>query len=124
MPEFATRSARPLPAPAAPPTGRWLAALRRGLDALVAFATLRDAELDGDRSVARASVSAAPGSRAHAPRTSSAAAGESHPHRRPLRGPARSRRPGTVAAAPQACLTPLTPKRLPRRRDPVADAHR
>jgi hypothetical protein len=33
-------------------------------------------------------------------------AGATHPHRRALRAPARSRRPGAVRAAPQPCLTP------------------
>src|SRR3954466_401806 len=55
MPDFATLIARPSPAPGAPePTaGRWLAGVRRGLDLLVAFATLRDAEAAADARAGR-----------------------------------------------------------------------
>jgi hypothetical protein len=58
------------------------AALRRAVDVAIAFATLED----GDEP---------------------AVAPAAHPHRRPLRAPARTRRPGAARARPQDCTTPL-----------------
>jgi hypothetical protein len=63
--------------------------LRRGLDVLVAFATLGELPPEGGAAPERA-----PG-------------GQPHPHRRPLRAPLRARRAGAVASAPQVCVTPV-----------------
>jgi hypothetical protein len=102
----------------------WRDVLLRGLDLVVAFATLRDAEepvagggdSDGD-------AWAAPSGRAP-DRAVACAAGapgnRAHPHRRPLRAPARSRRPGAVRAAAPPCVTPLAAR--PRRRRAAAPA--
>jgi hypothetical protein len=97
MPSTATHTSRShadSTRPEAFPPG-WRGALLRGLDAVVAFATLRDAELPDP----------APSDRAGGP-----AHAASHPHRRPLRAPSRARRPGVVAPARQACTTPLAPR--------------
>ncbi len=70
----------------APPPTR----LRRTLDALIAFATLADAEPPP------------------------------HPHRRPLRRPHAHvpRRPGTPAPRPQLCRAPVGPRTAPPSRAP------
>jgi hypothetical protein len=128
----------------------WRATLLRAVDVLVAFATLREPDGAGGELAARPAAGDEPGRRPaagdkpgrrppagdelggrpagemgapqrraweHGPRAVAAAA---HPHRRPLRGPSRARRPGAVRPAPQACVTPLTPARVPRRRERVA----
>jgi hypothetical protein len=138
MPLFPTATARP--STASEPAARWLAAARRGLDVLVAFATLRDAEEPGDRRARGAAVVEpwspepwGPGgiaadraaerdrparstSGGGASRTS-AAARVTHPHRRPLRTAPRARRPGTVEPSDHVCVTPLAAPRPPRLRD-------
>jgi hypothetical protein len=110
-PDFAA-----LPARLSPAAGGWLAALRRGLDVVVAFATLRDAEASDGALTARVGGDAGPGP-PHRPRQRPAttAARASHAHRRRLRAPSRSRRPGAVPAPPHACITPLTTSRAARR---------
>ena len=65
--------------------GGWRAALRRAVDVAVAFATLDDAGEPPATPV-------------------------EHPHRRPLRAPARARRPGAVRARHESCTTPLLPR--------------
>jgi hypothetical protein len=117
------------------PARAWSETLRRGLDVLVAFATLRDAhtpsdyrqdgsELAPSRSANGSQRGAGERSRHHA-RPGRAAAkiarepgGEQraiHPHRRPLAAPVRQRRPGAVRPQPQPCLTPLATTRGARR---------
>jgi hypothetical protein len=97
----------------------WRAAVMRAVDVVVAFATLRDA----DELPAR--VGAVPVAAPERPRFVRAATPERpgrfraperphlhpHPHRRPLGRPARTRRPGAVRPAPQACTTPLLTRR-------------
>src|SRR5215470_16637454 len=83
--------------------GTWLDALRRGLDLVVAFATLRDAELPPDDGLDRP-VYCDDRDRAT----------DVHPHRRPLRAPARARRPGAVRTPEQHCTTPLGTRRVSR----------
>jgi hypothetical protein len=85
----------------------WRGALLRGIDAVVAFATLRDAELPDA---------------ARAPRPTASAQTPPHPHRKALRRPTRPRRPGAVRAPRQACVTPLVP-RHPRRPARAAGRH-
>src|ERR1700750_1704886 len=85
------------------PAEAWLNALRRGLDLVVAFATLRDAELppdDGDERADRFTT----GDRTR----------DDHPHRQALRAPARARRPGAVRLPEQHCTTPLAARRVAR----------
>jgi hypothetical protein len=45
-----------------------------------------------------------------------------HPHRRPLRPAARTRRPGVVRPEPQPCLTPIVPRRTRTARPPSRGA--
>ena len=114
-PDFAALAARPARA------ARGLsAALRRGLDVVVAFATLRDAEPADAPLTPRVGgdSQAAPPHRS-APRPTTTADPASHAHRRPLRAPSRSRRPGGVPAPPHACITPLTTPRAARRPNPT-----
>src|SRR4051812_530618 len=112
------------------------AILRRGLDLIAAFATLRDVAPPPPLVSPRASAAPAgplPGpataaARARGDRSASAtpphtaearpAAPAPHPHRRPLRAHGRHRRPGAVAAAVQPCLTPL-PRRAEHRHVPA-----
>jgi hypothetical protein len=110
------------------PTPRpWRAALRSTLDLVVAFATLRDADVeadavsgDGAPAAPRAAQSAAAtgdhAQHAAAPRASGPAPATHahHPHRRPLPAPARARRPGAPRPAPQPCLSPLPARTVPR----------
>src|SRR6478736_2872424 len=87
------------------PAHGWLDAIRHGLDLVVAFATLRDAETPVDAretaSADRPALTAAAGaSSPAAPRAIRPAAPQAtrsappHPHRRPLRTSTRPRRPG------------------------------
>src|SRR4051794_2828446 len=120
MPDFATLIARPSPAPGAPePTaGRWLAGVRRGLDLLVAFATLRDAESADDERASRGQDPIAPSVpryRPPAPVEPTRPLREAHSHRRPRRAGPRGRRPGAVAPPPHACRPPLAAARPARR---------
>src|SRR3954452_17873729 len=117
MPDFATLIARPSPAPEVPErtAGRWLAGVRRGLDVLVAFATLRDAEWADDERVGleqhpigSSYPAAEPPDPLRGPRAA-------HPHRRPLRAGRRCRRPGAVPPPAHACRTPLAVTRPARR---------
>jgi len=110
-PDFAALRAR-----LAPAAGAWLAGLRRGLDVVVAFATLRDAEASDAALTARVGGDSRRGP-PHRPgaRLTTTAARPSHAHRRPLRAPSRSRRPGAVPAPPHTCITPLTASRAARR---------
>ena len=85
------------------PAEAWLNALRRGLDLVVAFATLRDAELPPD--------DGASDDIGRGPRAGDRGA---HPHRRPLRAPARERRFGAVRPEEQHCTTPLAARRVAR----------
>src|SRR4051794_41738285 len=93
MPDFATLIARPSPAAEVPErtAGRWLAGVRRGLDLLVAFATLRDAEWADDERAglgqhAIASTYPAPEPPDPPdPPDPSFTPRAPHPHRRPLR---------------------------------------
>ncbi len=78
----------PAPETSVPTARGWRAALRRAVDVAIAFATLDDGP------------DAAP-------------TPAEHPHRRPLRAPARPRRPGAVRPRAQDCTTPLTAR--PRR---------
>jgi hypothetical protein len=117
------------------PARAWSETLRRGLDALIAFATLRDAdtppdhwadgsELAPSRSANGSQRDAGERTR-HQARSGRAAAktarevgGEQraiHPHRRALAAPVRQRRPGAVRPQPQPCLTPLATTRRARR---------
>jgi hypothetical protein len=116
------------------PVRAWADTLRRGLDVLVAFATLRDADTPSDdeqaalelapaRSADRVERSAArpvrhsAGSGAAHPKTGRGPAGAEHPihpHRRTLTAPVRQRRPGAVRAQSQPCLTPLRARRARR----------
>lgn len=76
------------------PDRHWRERLRRAVDLAVAFATLEDAP-------------PAPG-HPDAPGP--------HPHRRPLRSPQRSRRPGAVPARVAHCTAPLVAPAQRRRR--------
>src|SRR3954470_6514610 len=102
MPDFATLIARPSPAAEVPErtAGRWLAGVRRGLDLLVAFATLRDAEWADDEREGLGPDSIASSYPAPDPPR---ALRPAHPHRRPLRAVRRGRRPGAVPPATHAC---------------------
>lgn len=122
MPDFVTRATRPVAAsePAVPVAARLLAAVRRWLEILIAFATLRDAEAVGDRpfeGIAGRTARSSGGARrlAAAPPT----VPPSHPHRRPLRATSRARRPGAVPPDPQPCITPLAATRRARRPERV-----
>jgi hypothetical protein len=118
MPDFATLIAPPSSAPEVPlrTAGRWLAGVRRGLDLLVAFATLRDAEwADDEREGLGPERIASRYPAPDPPRPSRPA----HPHRRPLRAGRRGRRPGAVPPPAHACRTPLAVKRPARRPDPA-----
>jgi hypothetical protein len=84
------------------PAGPGVNALRRALDLVVAFATLRDAELPPDDGEERAPSPGGAGTRGV------------HPHRRALRGPAHARRPGAVPPQAQHCTTPLAARRVSR----------
>jgi hypothetical protein len=110
-PDFAA-----LPVRLAPAGGGWLAALRRGLDVVVAFATLRDAAPSDIALTARVGGDSRPRPpHRPGPRPTPPAARPSHAHRRPLRAPSRSRRPGAVPAPSHACITPLATSRAARR---------
>jgi hypothetical protein len=118
MPDFATLIAPPSSAPEVPlrTAWRWLAGVRRGLDLLVAFATLRDAEwADDEREGLGPERIASRYPAPDPPRPSRPA----HPHRRPLRAGRRGRRPGAVPLPAHACRTPLAVKRPARRPDPA-----
>jgi hypothetical protein len=116
MPTFATLIARPSPAAEAPERtgGRWLAGVRRGLDLLVAFATLRDAEWADDAREGLGQPPIASRRRPPEPPHPMRAPHPTHPHRRPLRA---GRRPGAVPAPAHACRTPLAVTRPARRPD-------
>jgi hypothetical protein len=119
-----------MPASATPPTvrpsraadaaestaGRFIAAVRHGLDVLVAFATLRDAEA-ADGAQERLGHHPAPRRRPLEPHDSAPPRTATHPHRRPLRPASRTRRPGAVPPPTHACCTPLVTSRPARRRD-------
>jgi hypothetical protein len=119
MPTFATLIARPSPAAeAAERTAeRWLAGVRRGLDLLVAFATLRDAESGDDERERLGQPPIATRRRPPQPLEPTRAPRPEHPHRRPLRAGPSGRRPGAVPPPAHACRTPLAVTRPPRRRD-------
>ena len=129
------------------PAHAWLDAVRHGLDLLVAFATLRDAEAppETDETTLTAGLSwpradtiapaTATGRRRAAERsdhrpsdrpqrraTDGAEPPASHPHRRPLRRASRLRRPGAVRPEPQACLTPIVARRARPTRTPARGA--
>jgi hypothetical protein len=90
------------------PQRSWRDRLRRAVDLAVAFATLED-DL--------AAATTTPPCHPDAPRSL-----HDHPHRQPLRGAQRPRRPGVVAARVQPCTTPLAPpaaRRRTRARDGV-----
>jgi hypothetical protein len=105
----------------------WRAAVMRAVDVVVAFATLRDADELPARvgAVPVAAPERPPVAAPERPRFVRVAAPERpgrlraperphphpHPHRRPLGRPARTRRPGAVRPAPQACTTPLLTRR-------------
>jgi hypothetical protein len=75
--------------------------LRRALELVAGFATLRD--------IAPTSTPLTATLAHRSPvRQARPLAERSHPHRRPLERAARRRRPGAVAAPDQPCLTPLT----------------
>jgi hypothetical protein len=123
MPDFATVIARPSPAAEAPErtAGRWLGGLRRGLDLLVAFATLREAEWADDE---REDVGQHPvASRHRPPQAPGPAPRAVHPHRRPLRAAHRGGRPGAIAPPAHACRTPLAVARPARRSDRAIGPH-
>jgi hypothetical protein len=101
---------------------RWIAAVRRGLDVLVAFATLRDAET-ADGAPERLGHHPATTRRPLEPTGPASPRTADHPHRRPLRSAPRSRRPGAVAPPAHACSTPLATSR-PARRPDRAIGHR
>jgi hypothetical protein len=117
------------------PARAWSETLRRGLDVLIAFATLRDAdtpsnhrpdssELAPPRSANGSQRGAGERTR-HQARSGRAAAKAArvlgdeqraiHPHRRALAAPVRQRRPGAIRPQPQPCLTPLATTRRARR---------
>jgi hypothetical protein len=130
-----TTPTRRLHADSAPPAAAsrgWRAVVWRAVDTVVAFATLRDVEdlapLDAPAATGapvrgarrpEARAAARPYATPERPRFVRPAAPERprsgrsrvadrpHPHRRPLTRPDRTRRPGAVAAEPQACTTPL-----------------
>src|SRR3954470_2461919 len=109
----------PQPAPPIAPSARWRDGLRHALDVAIAFATLADAEPPAPSAPTGHSpgVRPAPLEPSLAQRVGAAAASAAaHPHRRALHAPARSRRPGTVRAAPQPCLTPLPARHAERSR--------
>jgi hypothetical protein len=92
----------------------WRERFRRAVDLAVAFATLEDITEARDVGPTAPGHPDAPGS-------------YDHPHRRPLRAPQRSRRPGIVAARVQPCTTPLAPpatRRRTRARDGLHRAER
>src|SRR4051794_555632 len=113
MPDFATLTVPPPPAAEAAEraAGRWLSAVRRGLDLLVAFATLRAAESADDQRERLAQQRIAPRRRPPEPLDPPRAAAAAHPHRRALRAGRRGRRPGAVPPRAHACRSPLTATR-------------
>src|SRR4051812_11079357 len=121
MPDFATLIAPPSSAPEVPlrTAGRWLAGVRRGLDLLVAFATLRDAEWPDDEREGLGSHPIASSYPALERPDPPSVPGAAHPHRRPLRAARRGRRPGAFPPPAHACRTPLAVKRPARRPDPA-----
>jgi hypothetical protein len=121
------------------PAHAWLDAVRNGLDLLVAFATLRDAEgpPEYDENMPGAGMlwpladvippATAAGRRAAERATHRAAApsdvpAADHPHRWPLRPATRPRRPGAVRPEPQPCLTPIVARRARPTRAPARGA--
>src|SRR3954470_15342414 len=96
-----------------PPEPRpWRASVRRAVDLAVAFVTLESyttedvlSRLPGTRGTVTDPGLLAEVTELH-----------EHPHRRPLRAPTRSGRPGAAPARVQLCTTPLDPR--PRRRAP------
>ena len=127
----------PRPNRPARPAHAWLDALRDGLDLLVAFATLRDAEAppETDEITCAAGISWPPadtirpataaGRRRAAERAGRPDGTEpraAHPHRRPLRRATRLRRPGAVRPEPQACLTPIVARRTRSTQPPARGA--
>src|SRR3954466_15453151 len=117
MPDFATLIARPSPAAEVPErtAGRWLAGVRRGLDLLVAFAPLCDAEWADDERAGLGQHAIASRYPAPEPPDPMSTPRAAHPHRRPLRAGRRGRRPGAVPPPAHACRTPLAVPRPARR---------
>jgi hypothetical protein len=124
------------------PARTWAETLRRGIDVLVAFATLRDAEPPSngaqappDLTRSRASDrfrrgAGEPKGRPGRSGMPGASPGRDvantepsvHPHRRPVTAPVRARRPGSVRPQPQQCLTPLAARRSRRPGVPTGGA--
>src|SRR4051812_50095080 len=115
MPGFPPPPPRPSPATEAaePRAGRWLTAVHRGLDLLVAFATLRDAEPADDERESLGQHPIAPRRRPPEPPDPPGPAPAPHPHPPPLPAGPRGPRPGAVPPPPPPARPPLPPPRPP-----------